>query len=148
VQTPAAHHAYLVAPAVTAFIAAPILLLFGRARRAGVLALAALALATFTPAGGLAPKGAFPVGDRPHAPREDLDELARLKAWVDARARPDHKVCGLGSSYTFSGQLIGELWQLKAGQSPLYDDPKLRTDVKMSDVDAVEGAPPKSRIAW
>ena len=50
-------------------------------------------------------------------------------------------MCGLGSSYTFSGQLIGELWQLKDGQSPLVGDPKLRTDVKMSDVDTVEGPP-------
>ena len=141
VQTPAAHHAYLVAPAVTGFIAAPILLLFDRARWAGVLAFTALALATFTPAGAIAPKGAFPIGGRPHAPRADLDELARLKTWVDARARPDHKVCGLGSSYTFSGQLIGELWQLTADKSPLFGDPKLRTDVKMSDVDTVEGPP-------
>jgi hypothetical protein len=141
VQTPAAHHAYLIAPAVTAFVAAPILLLFARVRRAGVLALGALALATFTPLGALAPKGAFPIGGRPHAPREDLSELARLKAWVDARARPDHKVCGLGSSYTFSGQLIGELWQLTADKTPLFGDPKLRTDVKMSDVDTVEGPP-------
>jgi hypothetical protein len=141
VQTPAAHHAYLIAPAVTAFIAAPMLILIGRARRAGMLALAALALATFTPVGSIAPKGAFPIGGRPHAPRTDLDELQRLKAWVDARARPDHKVCGLGSSYTFSGQLIGELWQLKDGQSPLHGEEKLRTDVKMSDVDTVEGPP-------
>jgi len=141
VQTPAAHHAYLVAPALTAFVAAPILLLLAQARRAGVVALAALALATFTPLGALAPKGAFPIGGRPHAPREDLAELARLKAWVDARARPDHRVCGLGSSYTFSGQLIGELWQLKADKTPLFGDPKLRTDVRMSDVDTVEGPP-------
>ena len=141
VQTPAAHHAYLIAPAVTGFIATPILLLTARARRAGVFALTALALATLTPAGAIAPKGFFPIGGRPHAPRADLDEIARLKAWVNARARPDHKVCGLGSSYTFSGQLIGELWQLEDGQSPLVGDPKFRTDVKMSDVDTVEGPP-------
>jgi hypothetical protein len=70
-----------------------------------------------------------------------MAELARLKAWVDARATPQHKVCGLGSSYTFSGQLIDELWQLQAERSPLYGDPKLRPDVKMSDVDTVEGPP-------
>ena len=58
-----------------------------------------------------------------------------LMSRIDARATPDHRVCGLGSSYTFSGQLIAELWQLDANRSPLYGDPKLRPDVKMSDVD-------------
>src|SRR6202012_4946427 len=48
---------------------------------------------------------------------------------------------GLGSSYTFSGQLIDELWQLDEARSPLYGDPKLRPSVKMSDVDTVEGPP-------
>jgi len=142
VETPYAHHLYLVAPAATALIAAPILLLYARARRAGLAALAALAAMTLTPVvGAIAPKGFAPIGGLPHAPREDLAELARLKAWVDARARPDHRVCGLGSNYTFSGQLIEELWQLDAKHSPLYGGAELRPYVKMSDVDTVEGPP-------
>jgi hypothetical protein len=72
-----------------------------------------------------------------------MAELARLKTWVDNAASPQRKVCGLGSSYTFSGQLIDELWQLQAKRSPLYGDPRLRPDVKMSDVDTVEGPPPR-----
>ena len=79
-----------------------------------------------------------PIAGLPRAPRADLDELERLKDWVDQRARPDAKVCGLGSSYTFSGQLIGELWQLhperETGSRP-------KTDVKMPDVDEVDGPP-------
>ncbi len=142
VQTPYVHHLYLVAPAVTALIGAPLLLLFQRSRLAGTAALAALAAATLTPAiDVLAPRGFAPIAGQPHAPRADLAELRRLTAWVDARATPDHRVCGLGSSYTFSGQLIAELWQLDASRSPLYGDPELRPDVKMSDVDTVEGPP-------
>ena len=143
VQTPYVHHVYLIVPAVTAGIAAPILLLFARLRLAGIAAVALVAGATLTSAGALAPKGLFPIGGLPHAPREDMAELARLKAWVDNAASPRRKVCGLGSSYTFSGQLIDELWQLQAKRSPLYGDPKLRPDVKMSDVDTVEGPPPR-----
>ncbi|HEY1944587.1 MAG TPA: hypothetical protein VGH40_20935 [Roseiarcus sp.] len=142
VQTPYVHHLYLVAPALTALIGAPLALLFGRSRLAGLAALAALAAVTLTPAAGaFAPRGVAPIAGRPHPPRADLAELTRLKDWVDARATPDHRVCGLGSSYTFSGQLIAELWQLEETRSPLYGDPKLRPDVKMSDVDTVEGPP-------
>jgi hypothetical protein len=60
---------------------------------------------------------------------------------VEARARPDNRVCGLGSSYTFSGQIINELWQLEAKHSPIPASPAERVDVKMSDVDSVEGPP-------
>jgi hypothetical protein len=141
VQTPFVHHVYLIVPAMTAGIAAPILLLFSRLRWTGIFAVGLLAAATLTSAGRLAPKGFFPNGGLPHAPRDDMAELARLKTWVDGQASPLHKVCGLGSSYTFSGQLIDELWQLQATRSPLYGDPKLRPDVKMSDVDTVEGPP-------
>ncbi len=142
VQTPYVHHLYLVAPALAALIGAPILLLHARAPLAGLAALAVLAVATLTPVvGWVAPKGFAPTGGLPHAPRADLAELKRLKAWVDAQARPDHRVCGLGSSYTFSGQLIQELWQLDATRSPLYGDPKLLPYVKMSDVDTVQGPP-------
>ena len=73
----------------------------------------------------------------PRAPRADLDELERLKDWVDERAQPDAKVCGLGSSYTFSGQLIGELWQLRPERGPTGS----KLNVTMPDVDTVDGPP-------
>ena len=76
----------------------------------------------------------------PRAPRVDLDELERLKDWVDERGRPDAKVCGLGSSYTFSGQLIGELWQLRPERGLSW--PKL--GAAMPDVDTVDGLPGKA----
>jgi len=145
VQSPYPHHLYLLAPAICVFIAAPLLLLFAKSRAAGAAALAALAALTLTPVGALAPKGVFPTAGRPHAPRTDLAELARMKDWVDARATPAHKVCGLGSSYTFSGQLIAELWQLKAEKSPLTRSKAEETSVGMSDVDTVDG-PPKPAI--
>jgi hypothetical protein len=121
-------------------IAAPLTLLFARSRAAGLAALAALAALTATPLGQWAPQGWFPAAALARAPRPDLAELARLKAWVDARATPDHKVCGLGSSYTFSGQLIDELWQLKADQSPLKRAGEA-SSVAMTDVDDVDGPP-------
>ena len=141
VQSPYRHHLYLIAPFVALFIAAPLLLLFARSRPAGLAALAILATLTMTPAGGLLPRSVFPAAARPHPPRSDMAELRRLKDWVDARATPAHKVCGLGSSYTFSGQLIGELWQLKADKSPLTRDKAEETSVAMTDVDTVDGPP-------
>ena len=78
----------------------------------------------------------------PHAPRSDLAELKRLRTFVVAQNRPGSIVCGLGSSYTFSNQMLSELWQLAPEQPPL---PPLgappRLFVQMSDVDTVEGAP-------
>ena len=50
---------------------------------------------------------------------------------------PSAKVCGLGSSYTFSGQLIGELWQLRPERGPSG----LKLGVAMPDVDTVDGPP-------
>jgi hypothetical protein len=88
-------------------------------------------------AAALNPLGLTPIVGLPHAPRPDLDELGRLKDWVDERARPDAKVCGLGSSYTFSGQLIGELWQLR----PEHGASRRDLGVTMPDVDTVEGPP-------
>jgi hypothetical protein len=145
VQSPYPHHLYLLAPAISVFIAAPLLMLFAKSRLAGVAALAALGALTLTPVGAWAPKGVFPTAGRARAPRTDLAELARMKDWVDARATPAHKVCGLGSSYTFSGQLIAELWQLKAEKSPLTRNKAEETSVGMSDVDTVDG-PPKEAI--
>ena len=46
--------------------------------------------------------------------------------------RPDAKVCGLGSSYTFSGQLIDELWQLRPERET---GPSEKPGVTMPDVD-------------
>ena len=137
VQSPAAHHYYLIAPALTACAALPLLMLFARSRALGAAALAAWAALALAPGiAGSLPRGIFAPGGLPHAPRTDLAELARLRAFVDAQS-PGAAVCGLGSSYTFSGQLIGELWQLDPARSPRAS----RAVVQMSDVDAVEGAP-------
>ena len=116
-------------------------LLVARRRVAALATLAALAAATLTPLAAWAPPDFAPTAGRPHPPRADLAELARLKAWVEARARPDNRVCGLGSSYTFSGQLIEELWQLDPVRSPFYADARERPSVTMSDVDTVDGPP-------
>jgi hypothetical protein len=142
VQTPYIHHLYLVAPALAALIGAILLVVFAKRPRVAVLALIALAATTLTPfVAAWTPAGFAPLAGRPHAPRTDLAELARLRIWVDERARPDNHVCGLGSSYTFSGQLVEELWQLDPVRSPLYAQAELRPAITMSDVDTVEGAP-------
>jgi hypothetical protein len=138
IQTPYIHHLDLIAPALVAPIAASLMLIFANAPRLALLAVGALGLVTLSPlAGALNPLGLAPIAGLPRAPRTDLDELKRLKDWVDQRARPDAKVCGLGSSYTFSGQLIGELWQLHPERGGSRRD----LGVTMSDVDTVEGPP-------
>jgi hypothetical protein len=138
VQTPYIHHLDLIAPAIAVPIAASLMLLFARAPRAAILGVAALGVITLSPiARAFNPYGLAPIAGLPRAPRVDLDELGRLKDWVDERARPDAKVCGLGSSYTFSGQLIGELWQLRPERGPS----RRELGVMMSDVDTVEGPP-------
>jgi hypothetical protein len=138
VQTPYVHHLDLIAPAIVAPIAASLMLAFARSPRAALLGAAALGLVTLSPlAAALNSFGLAPIAGLPRAPRADLDELMRLKDWVDQRARPDARVCGLGSSYTFSGQLIGELWQLRPERGPS----KRELGVTMPDVDAVDGPP-------
>jgi hypothetical protein len=138
VQTPYIHHLDLIAPAIVVPIAASLMLLLARAPRAALLAMAALGFVTLSPfAAALNPIGLAPVAGLPRAPRADLDELRRLKDWVDERARPEAKVCGLGSSYTFSGQLIGELWQLRPERGPS----RRELGVTMPDVDTVDGPP-------
>jgi hypothetical protein len=138
VQTPYIHHLYLIAPAIAAPVAASMMLAFASRPRAALAALAALGAITLSPlAAALNPLGFAPIAGLPRAPRVDLDELQRLKDWVDQRARSDAKVCGLGSSYTFSGQLIGELWQVRPERETAL--PKI--DVKMPDVDEVDGPP-------
>jgi hypothetical protein len=138
IQTPYIHHLDLIAPALVVPIAASLMLLLANAPRLAVLAMAALGLVTLSPlARTLNPLGLAPIAGLPRTPRADLDELGRLKDWVDQRARPDAKVCGLGSSYTFSGQLIGELWQLRPERGPSRRD----LGVTMPDVDTVDGPP-------
>jgi len=138
IQTPYIHHLYLIAPAIAAPVAASLMLAFASRPRATLAALAALGAITLSPlAAALNPSGLAPVAGLPRAPRADLDELVRLKDWVDAHARRDAKVCGLGSSYTFSGQLIGESWQLLPERGPS----RRERSVKMPDVDTVDGPP-------
>jgi len=141
VQTPYIHHLYLVAPALTALVGAPLALLGARRPLVACAALAALAAVTLTPLSAWAPAGLAPIDGLPHRPRADLAELERLRTWIDARARPDHRICGLGSSYAFSGQMMEELWQLEPARSPFYPEASERPTVTMSDVDTVEGAP-------
>ena len=138
IQTPYIHHLDLIAPAIVVPIAASLMILFKQTPRIALLGVAALGAITLSPlAAALNPLGLAPIAGLPRAPRADLDELERLKDWVDERARPDAKVCGLGSSYTFSGQLIGELWQLRPERSPTGS----KLSVTMPDVDTVEGPP-------
>ncbi len=138
IQTPYIHHLDLIAPAIVAPIAASLMVLFASAPRFALLGLTALAAITLSPlAAALNSGGLAPIAGLPRAPRADLDELKRLKDWVDGHARPDAKVCGLGSSYTFSGQLIGELWQLRPERGPGSS----KLNVTMPDVDTVDGPP-------
>jgi len=141
IQSPAAHHYYLIAPALAACVGAPLMTAFVRFPAIALANLLLVGALTLTPAGALAPFGFAPRGGLPHEPRPDLDELQRLRDFFDANNRPDHLVCGLGSSYTFSGQLIGELWQLPPAKSPLPGPNSHRIGVEMSDVDTVEGPP-------
>ncbi len=139
IQTPYIHHLNLIAPAIAAPIGASLMLAFASRPRAALAALAALGAITLSPlAAALNPPGLAPIAGLPHAPRADLGELERLKDWLDERARADAKVCGLGSSYTFSGPLVGELWQLHPERETVR---RPKTDVKMPDVDAVDGPP-------
>jgi hypothetical protein len=138
VQTPYIHHLDLIAPAIVIPVAASMMILFTHAPRAALLGVTALGAITLSPlAAALNSLGLAPIAGLPRAPRADLDELERLKDWVDERAKPNAKVCGLGSSYTFSGQLIGELWQLR----PERHSSGSKLSVTMPDVDTVEGAP-------
>ncbi len=139
IQTPYIHHLDLIAPAITAPVAGSLMLVFASRPRVALAALAALGAITLSPlAAALNPAGLAPIAGLPLPPRADLGELERLKDWVDQRARTDAKVCGLGSSYTFSGQLIDELWQLRPEWERAL---RPKTNVKMPDVDAVDGPP-------
>ena len=128
IQSPYVHHLCLIALAIAAPVAASLMLVFASRRRVALAALAALGAITLSPfAAALNPLTLAPIAALPRAPRADLEELARLK-----------DVCGLGSSYTFSGQLIGELWQLHPERETAF---RPEIEVKMPDVDAVDGPP-------
>src|SRR5208337_3270407 len=128
IQTPYIHHLYLIAPAVAAPVAAALMIGFDSKPRAALAALASLALLTLSPlARALNPAGLTPVAGLAGAPRADLGELERLRDWADAHADSAGRVCGFGSSYTFSGELIGELWQLHPERQGL--DSRLKSDV-------------------
>jgi hypothetical protein len=138
IATPYIHHLDLIAPAIVVPITASLILVFAKAPRMALLGVAALGAITLSPlVAALNRIGLAPIAGLPRAPRADLDDLKRLKDWVDERAQPEAKVCGLGSSYTFSGQLIGELWQLRQERGPSGS----KLSVTMPDVDTVEGPP-------
>ena len=142
IQSPAIHHAYLLTPAFAASIGAVVLVLFERSKIAALIAVAALTAFTLTPAvSSWAPRGLAPTAGQPPAPRADLAELARLKAWVDANARPDHRYCVLASSYTINDAIVDELWQLDFKGLPLVAGEVSKTGVGMAHVDTRDGAP-------
>ena len=96
VQTPYIHHLDLVAQAIVIPIAASLMLLFVRAPRAALLGVAGLGAITLSPlAAALNPLGLAPIAGLPRAPRADLDELGRLKDWVDQRRGPTPRSAGL-----------------------------------------------------
>lgn len=141
VQSPAVHHVYLLTPAFAAPIAAAILILFQWRRIGALIVLAGLAAFTLTPAMSFwTPKGFAPTAGQPPAPRSDLAELARLKAWVEANGAPDRRYCVLGSSYTINDVLVAQLWQTNPQGSPLVDSAS-RPYVAMPHVDTRDGPP-------
>jgi hypothetical protein len=141
VQSPAVHHVYLLTPAFTASIGAVFLIMFERRRIGALIGLTALAAVTLTPAVSFwAPRGFAPTAGRPPPPRADLAELARLHAWTQANAAPDHRYCVLGSSYTINDVLVAQLWQMSPEPSPLLDEAS-RPYVTMPHVDTRDGPP-------
>jgi hypothetical protein len=142
VQSPAIHHAYLLTPAFAASIGAVILVLFERSKISALIAVLGLAAFTLTPAvSSWAPRGLAPTVGQPPAPRADLAELARLKAWIDANARPDHRYCVLASSYTINDAIVDELWQLDSKGLPNFAGEASKTSVGMAHVDTRDGPP-------
>ena len=85
IQTPYIHHLYLIAPAIAAPIAASLMSSSRNRPRAALVALAAFRRAdAFAACAGAQSAGLAPIAGLPRAPRADLDELERLKDWVDA----------------------------------------------------------------
>jgi hypothetical protein len=142
VQSPMMHHAYLLTPAFAAPIAAAILVLFERNKLVAIVALAALAGFTLTPAvSGWAPKGLAPTAGQPPAPRSDMAELARLRAWYDVNATASHRTCVMASSHTINDGLVRDLWQIHPTGWPIITDPALKRDLAMLHVDTRDGPP-------
>jgi hypothetical protein len=142
VQSPATHHAYLLTPAFASTIAAAILVLFERKKLGALVVLAALAGFTLTPAvSGWAPPGLAPTAGQPPAPRSDLAELARLRAWYEVNATPSHRVCVMASSYTINDGLVRDLWQIHPTGWPIITDPAQKRDLAMLHVDTRDGPP-------
>ena len=145
VQSPSMHHLYLIVPALAAPIGAAALVLFDRRPRAAVLAILGLAIFTLTPAANaLSSFDLFPTANLPPAPRADLPELARLRAWTQSHAAPDRRYCVLASSVVISDVLVDELWQLDPARAPIVD-PARKIDVAMPRVDGRDG-PPDARL--
>jgi hypothetical protein len=141
VQSPAIHHAYLLTPAFVATIGAVILVLSERSRIGALVAVFGLAVFTLTPAvSSWAPRGLAPTAGQAPAPRGDLAELSRLKAWIDARATPDHRYCVLASSYTINDAMVDELWQLDPKGLPAIHEAS-QNSVGMAHVDTRDGPP-------
>lgn len=141
IQSPAAHHYYLIVPALAALAAAPFVLTFARRRLLGAALMGCWGVLALAPSLVDANLPFVFALAAPHAPRSDLEELMRLRTFVSAQNQHGAVVCGLGSSYTFSNQMLGELWQLAPAQAPLPPPGAPRLVVQMSDVDTVEGAP-------
>jgi hypothetical protein len=140
VQSPAIHHVYLLTSAFAASIGAVVLILFQRWRPGALIALVGLAAFTLTPAVSSWAPDLAPTAGRPPAPRSDLAELARLRAWIEANAAPNRRYCVLGSSYTINDALVDELWQMSRGGLPNMDAAS-RINVGMPHVDTRDGPP-------
>jgi hypothetical protein len=144
IQSPAIHHAYLLTPAFAGAIGAAILISFERRTLDALAVVVGLAAVTLTPMiSSWTPVGFAPTAGQPPAPRSDLAELARLKAWVKANATSDRRYCVLASSYTINDVLVEQLWQLDPEDSPVITDASLRTDIGMPHVDTRDGPPVK-----
>jgi hypothetical protein len=86
-----------------------------------------------------------PIAGRPPAPRSDLAELSRLRAWIEANAAPNRRYCVLGSSYTINDALVDELWQMGRGGLPTLDA-AAKINIGMPHVDTRDG-PPNADLA-
>ena len=137
IQTPYIHHLDLIAPAIIVPIAASLMLAFARAPRAALLGVAALGAITLSPlAAALNPLGLAPVAGLPRPPRVDLDELERLKDWVDERARPDARSAASAPA-TRSAANSSAIVATAPGARP----ERVEARRAMPDVDTVDGPP-------
>jgi hypothetical protein len=140
VQSPAIHHVYLLTSAFAASIGAVVLVLFQRWKPGALIALVGLAAFTLTPAVSSWAPDMAPIAGRPPAPRSDMAELARLRAWIEANAEPSRRYCVLGSSYTINDALVDELWQMGRGGLPITEAAS-KINIGMPHVDTRDGPP-------